>query len=104
MIKRGKQYKAAREAIDKTQALSLVKGIEEVKKLSFAKFDESFDVDVCLGIDPSKGDQVVRGSVALPHGTGRKTRVLVFAKGDYATQAQKAGADYVGAEDLIEKV
>ena len=59
---------------------------------------------VNLGIDPSKGEQVVRGSVVLPHGRGKKVRVIVFAKGDYAEQAQKAGADYVGAEDLIEKI
>ena len=72
--------------------------------LSFAKFDESIDIDVNLGIDATKGDQVVRGGVVLPHGTGKKVRIVVFAKGDAATQAEKAGADFVGAEDLIEKI
>ena len=104
MIKRGKKYKKSRESIDKTQIVSLTIGVEKSKELSFVNFDESLDVDVCLGIDPSKGDQVVRGSVMLPHGTGKKVRVLVFAKGDHAEQARAAGADYVGAEDLIDKI
>lgn len=80
------------------QALNLV------KSLAYVKFDESVDVHVNLGIDASKGEQVVRGSVILPHGRGKKTKVLVFAKGDYADAAEKAGADYVGVEDLVAKI
>ena len=68
--------------------------------MHYAKFDESVDVDVNVGIDPSKGDQVVRGSVVLPHCTGKVRKIVVFAKGDYAERPHKAGADYVGAEDL----
>ena len=104
MKNRGKKYKGAREKIGKAELLSLDVAIAKVKELAFAAFDESVDVDVCLGIDPTKGDQVVRGSVSLPHGTGKKTRILVFAKGDHAQQATDAGADYVGADDLIEKI
>lgn len=78
--------------------------MEKLKKIAHAKFDETVDVDVNVGIDPSKGEQIVRGSLVLPHGRGKKIKVLVFAKGDYAAQAQKAGADYVGAEDLVEKI
>ncbi len=101
---RGKKYKKAHEALSKKKVFSLQEGVAKVKELAHARFDESADVDINLGIDPSKGDQVVRGSVLLPHGTGKKTKVLVFAKGDYADQALKAGADYVGAEDLVEKI
>ncbi|MEX0940063.1 MAG: 50S ribosomal protein L1 [Candidatus Babeliales bacterium] len=76
----------------------------KVKELAPAKFDESIDVDINLGIDPAKGEQVVRGSVILPHRVGKEIKVLVFAKGDYADKASKAGADYIGAEDLVEKI
>ena len=78
----------------------LKKLLLKLKALAYAKFDESVDVHVNLGIDASKGDQVVRGSVVLPHAKGKAVRVLVFAKGDYAEQAKKAGADFVGADDL----
>lgn len=86
------------------ELLSLDQALQKVKDLAFATFDESVDVDVNLGIDPSKGEQVVRGSAVLPHGRGKKVSVLVFAKGDKADEAKSAGADYVGAEDLIEKI
>lgn len=104
MVKHGKKYKKAVEQVERTQVLPLPQALQKIKELAFAKFDESVDVDVNLGIDPSKGEQVVRGSVVLPHGRGKKVRVLVFAKGDKAQEAEKAGADYVGAEDLIEKI
>jgi large subunit ribosomal protein L1 len=104
MPKRGKKYKQAAQAVDRSQVLSLNDALAKVKQTTFAKFDESVDVDVNLGIDPSKGEQAVRGSVVLPHGRGKKARVAVFAKGDYAEKAKQAGADYVGAEDLIEKI
>ncbi|MBT3456183.1 50S ribosomal protein L1 [bacterium] len=104
MIRRSKSYKSAREKVNRAELSALDGAIEKIKELAFVKFDESLDIDINLGIDPSKGDQVVRGSVMLPHGTGKKVRVLVFAKGDHAEQASSAGADYVGAEDLIEKI
>lgn len=100
----GKKYNSALEKIDSSKAHSLKDAFTAVKEAAFAKFDESVDVDVNLGIDPSKGEQVVRGSVLLPHGTGKKARVIVFAKGAQADEAKAAGADEVGAEDLIEKI
>ena len=99
----GKKYYKAREA-SSLDPIGIEAGLEKIKALAFAKFDESVDVDVNLGIDSSKSDQVVRGSVLLPHSTGKKSRVIVFAKGEFADKAQAAGADFVGAEDLIEKI
>lgn len=104
MHKHGKKYVQAREKLHITKPFSFVEGVQQVKGLAFAKFDESVDVDVNVGIDPSKGDQVVRGSVVLPHSTGKVRKIVVFAKGEHADAATKAGADYVGAEDLIEKI
>ncbi|MBA3751554.1 50S ribosomal protein L1 [Candidatus Dependentiae bacterium] len=104
MKNHGKKYLQAREKLPAGKVFSHLDGLKKLKELSFARFDESVDVHVNLGIDPSKGDQVVRGSVLLPHGIGRQVKVVVFAKGDYAEAARKAGADYVGAEDLIEKI
>ncbi len=101
--KHGKKYKNAAQQLSK-QIIPVGEALTKLKELAYAKFDESVDVDINLGIDPSKGEQVVRGSVVLPHGRGKEVKVLVFAKGDYADQATQAGADYVGAEDLIEKV
>lgn len=100
----GKKYINAREKLGEKKSLPMKEALAKVKELAFAKFDESIRVDVNLGVDASKGDQVVRGAVLLPHGTGRKARVIVFAKGEYADQALAAGADHVGADDLIEKV
>ena len=104
MAKSGKKYLIAREQVDPTQLLVSKDAVAKVKTLAFAKFDESVDVNINLGIDATQGDQVVRGSVVLPHGNGRAVKVAVFARGDFAEQALKAGADYVGAEDLIEKI
>lgn len=104
MAKHGKKYNKATEQINRGEVLPVDQALAKIKELAYTKFDESVDVDVNLGIDPSKGEQVVRGSVVLPHGRGKTIKVLVFAKGDFAEQAQKAGADYVGAEDLIEKI
>jgi len=103
-MKRGKNYRSAVEGHEKSKVCSLDEALSTVRTKAYAKFDESVDVDVNVGIDPSKGDQVVRGSVILPHGSGKKTRVVVFAKGEYADLAQKAGADHVGLEDLISKI
>lgn len=104
MIHHGKKYRLSREKLPSGKLFSYVDGLKKVKELAYAKFDESVDANVNVGIDPSKGDQVVRGSVLLPHGTGKKVKIAVFAKGDHAEAARKAGADYVGAEDLIEKI
>lgn len=104
MAGHGKKYIKARNTVQSGQELSFLQAMTKLKELAYARFDESVDVNVNLGIDPSKGDQVVRGSVVLPHGTGRQVKILVFAKGDYVDQALKAGADYVGAEDLVEKI
>jgi large subunit ribosomal protein L1 len=104
MIKHGKKYNKASETIQRGQILPVNQALQKIKELAFAKFDESVDVNVNLSIDPSKGEQVVRGSVVLPHGRGKKVKVLVFAKGDKADEALQAGADYVGTDDLVEKI
>ncbi len=100
----GKKYEKIRALVVPGQVVPIKDAVAKVKSLAFAKFDESVDVDVNVGIDASKGDQVVRGSVVLPHSRGRVARVLVFAKGDHAEQARAAGADFVGSDDLIEKI
>lgn len=100
----GKKYKEAKAKLIPDKKLSLTESLMKAKELAYAKFDESVDAHINIGIDPSKGEQAVRGSVLLPHGTGKKVRIIVFAKGDYAEQAQKAGADYVGTDDLIDKI
>ena len=104
MSKHGKKYKKAASQIMPQEMVPVSEALQKVKDLSFVTFDESLDIDINLGIDPSKGEQVVRGSVVLPHGRGKTVKVLVFAKGEAADQAKQAGADYVGAEDLIEKI
>ncbi len=104
MTAHGKNYQKAKDALGEKKTFSLQEGIAKVKELAHARFDESVDVDVNLGIDPSKSDQAVRGSILLPYGTGKKVKVAAFVKGDYVDEAHKAGADYIGAEDLIEKI
>lgn len=104
MTHQGKKYTKAHEALEQKKIFSLQEGVNKLKELAYARFDESADVSINLGIDASKGDQAVRGSVLMPHGTGRTIKILVFAKGQYADQAEKSGADYVGAEDLIERI
>lgn len=103
-MERGKKYKKAAEGVEKGKFLSLDEAVVQMKQKAFAKFDESVDLDINVGIDPSKGDQVVRGSVVLPHGNGKRVRVIVFTKGEYAEKAAKAGADHVGLEDLIDRI
>ncbi|NOZ25760.1 MAG: 50S ribosomal protein L1 [Nitrospirae bacterium] len=100
----GKKIIEAKKKVDSTREYYLDEAIDIIKEVSFAKFDESVDLAVKLGVDPKKSDQIVRGTVSLPHGTGRKVRVLVFAKGEKEKEALEAGADYVGAEDLVEKI
>jgi len=99
-----KKHTIAKEKIDATKQYELKEAVDLVKQLVHTKFDETVDLAVRLGIDPKKADQMVRGSVVLPHGLGKKIRVLVFAKGEKAMEAQSAGADFVGAEDLVEKI
>lgn len=103
-MRRGKAYKEAVSKIDKTKLYTPAEAIELVKEIATAKFDETVEVHVKLGVDPRHADQQVRGTVSLPHGTGKTRRVLVFAKGDKAKEAEAAGADYVGAEELAEKI
>ena len=103
-MKRGKKYIESAKLIDRSVQYDPEDAVELVTQTAKAKFDETVEVSVRLGVDPRYADQQVRGTVVLPHGTGRTVRVLVFAKGDFATAAQEAGADYVGAEDLVEKI
>ncbi|AKL97065.1 50S ribosomal protein L1 [Clostridium aceticum] len=104
MPKRGKKYQEAMKLVDKTKLYDLKEAVETVKKTATAKFDETVELHVKLGVDSRHADQQVRGAVVLPHGTGKEVKVLVFAKGEKATEAEKAGADYVGADDLVAKI
>ena len=104
MAKTSKRYKEIVQKIDRSQLYSLVDALALVKETAVAKFDESVDIAINLGIDVRKSDQVVRGSVVLPSGTGKSVRVAVFAQGDKAKEALDAGADIVGFEDLAERV
>ncbi len=104
MARRGKKYTNVVKELDRTQLHSLKEGIDLSLKCMYANFDESMDIAIKLGVDPRHADQMVRSSVILPNGTGKETRVLVFAKGEKETEAREAGADYVGNEDLIDKI
>lgn len=104
MAKRGKKYTEAAKLVDREKAYEPLEAIELVKKTAPAKFDETVEVHIRLGVDPRKQDQNVRGVVLLPHGTGKTKRVLVFAKGEKAKEAEAAGADFVGDQDLIQKI
>ncbi|MCF6094786.1 50S ribosomal protein L1 [Microaerobacter geothermalis] len=104
MPKRGKKYQEALKQVDRNASYDANEAIELVKKLSSAKFDETVEIAVRLGVDPKKADQQVRGAVVLPHGTGKTQKVLVFAKGEKAKEAEAAGADYVGDVDYINKI
>ncbi|NLM11070.1 MAG: 50S ribosomal protein L1 [Clostridiaceae bacterium] len=104
MKKRGKKYLESAKLVDRAILYEPKEAFEIVQKAARAKFDETVEVHVRLGVDSRHADQQVRGAVVLPHGTGRTVRVLVFAKGEKATEAENAGADYVGAEDLVEKI
>jgi large subunit ribosomal protein L1 len=101
---RSKRFREIAKKVDTTQVYSLEDAVAILKSLPTVKFDESVDLSLKLGIDPRKNDQQVRGTVPLPNGTGKKLRILVFAKADKAKEAMDAGADYAGADDLIEKV
>ena len=103
-MKRSKAYRAAAEKIDDTKAYAPLEAVRLAKATASAAYDETVEVAMRLGVDPRKADQMVRGTVNLPHGTGKTARVLVFANGDKAEAAKAAGADYVGADDLIERI
>ena len=104
MAKVGKKYSEASKLVNKSELYAIAEAIELVQKTATANFDETMELSVRLGVDSRHADQQVRGAVVLPHGTGKVNRVLVFAKGEKATEAQAAGADFVGAEDLVEKI
>jgi large subunit ribosomal protein L1 len=104
MAKHGKKFREAAKKVDPNTRYSLNDAVGLIKATKFAKFDESVDVAVLLGVDPRQADQNIRGAVSLPHGTGKTVRVAVFAKGAKAKEAEEAGADIVGAEDLATKI
>lgn len=104
MAKHGKKYNEVKKLVDRTKFYNLDEAIELVKKMCYAKFDESVEVHVQLGIDATKSDQNVRSTVSMPHGIGKTVRIAVFATGDKAKEAKDMGADFVGAGDLVEKV
>jgi large subunit ribosomal protein L1 len=104
MSKPGKRFRAAKETVNRNKLYSLEEAVKLVKSAAQAKFDETVEVALNLGVDPRHADQMVRGVCQLPNGSGRKLRVAVFAKGAKAEEAKKAGADIVGAEDLVEQV
>ena len=103
-MKRGKKYRERAQLVDKTMQYDTADAVDLVVKTTVAKFDETIEAHVRLGVDSRHADQQVRGAVVLPHGTGKQVRVLVFAKGEKATEAEQAGAEYVGAEDLVTKI
>lgn len=103
-MKRGKKYRKAKENIDSSKEYTLNEGIKFVKENAFAKFDESIELSFRLGVDPKYSDQIVRGNVVLPFGTGKKVRVLVLTKGEKEKEAKEAGADFVGSDEYIEKI
>jgi large subunit ribosomal protein L1 len=100
----GKKFKAAFSKVDRLKKYSVEDAIKLALETKYTKFDETVDVAFNLGVDPKHSDQMLRGAIVLPHGTGKKVKVLVFAKGEKASEAEKAGADHVGAEDMVEKI
>lgn len=104
MAKRGKNYRKVSEDLDRAKVYSFEEGVELAIKDRYTKFDESVDIAIRLGVDPRHAEQMVRSSVVLPNGTGKETRVLVFAKGDKEKEALDAGADYAGGDEFVEKI
>ena len=103
-MRRGKKYLSKLENLSEKSLMSPAEAINWVKENHFANFDESVDISVNLGIDPRKADQMVRGTLLLPHGTGKVPKILVFSQGEKAEEAKKAGADYIGGEELVDKI
>jgi large subunit ribosomal protein L1 len=104
MKKHGKKYRAAAEKIEDGRKYDLDGGVAKVKEIAFAKFDETVELTVWLGVDPRKADQLVRGTLVLPHGLGKSKTVLVIAQGDKLREAEEAGADFVGGEDVVNRI
>src|SRR5918912_1630819 len=104
MPKQGKKYRAALEKVEPGRRYTLEEGVGKVKEIAFAKFDETVELTVWLGVDPRKADQLVRGTVVLPHGLGKSKRVLVITQGDKLREAEEAGADFVGGEDVVDRI
>lgn len=104
MAKKGKRYRNIKEQIDRLQLYTVDEAISLVKKTGAAKFDETVDLASRLGVDARKSEENIRGTVALPHGTGKSVRVVVFAQGDKAREAEEAGADFVGTDELVDKI
>lgn len=104
MPRRGKKYQAANTKVDPAARYSLDEAVALVKEMAYAKFDESIDAAIRLNVNPRHADQMVRGAVTLPNGTGKETKVLVFAKGEKAKEAEQAGADFVGSDELFSKI
>lgn len=104
MKKHGKKYRAAAEKIDAARKYNLDDAVKTLKEIAFAKFDETVELTIWLGVDPRKADQLVRGTIVLPHGLGRSKTVLVIAQGDKIKEAEEAGADLVGGQDMVDKI
>jgi large subunit ribosomal protein L1 len=104
MKKHGKKYRAAVEKLEPARKYSLDEAVKKLKEIAFAKFDETVELTVWLGVDPRKADQLVRGTIVLPHGLGKSKSVMVIAQGDKLKEAEEAGADFVGGEDLVNKI
>ena len=104
MRKHGKKYRAALEKIEEGRKYNLEEAVSKVKEIAFAKFDETVELTMWLGVDPRKADQLVRGTLVLPHGLGKSKKVLVIAQGDKLREAEEAGADFVGGEDMVAKI
>jgi large subunit ribosomal protein L1 len=104
MAKHGKKYREAEKKIEEGRKYALEDGMEKVKEISFAKFDETVELTMWLGVDPRKADQLVRGTIVLPHGLGKSKSVLVIAQGEKIKEAEEAGADFVGGEDMVARI
>ncbi|HEX3143017.1 MAG TPA: 50S ribosomal protein L1 [Pyrinomonadaceae bacterium] len=104
MKKHGKKYRAAAEKVDLARKYGLDEAVKTLKEISFAKFDETVELTIWLGVDPRKADQLVRGTIVLPHGLGKTKTIVVIAQGDKLREAEEAGADFVGGEDLVNKI
>ena len=104
MKKHGKKYRAALEKIEPARKYTLDDAVKKLKEIAFAKFDETVELTMWLGVDPRKADQLVRGTLVLPHGLGRSKSILVIAQGDKIKEAEEAGADFVGGEDMVTKI
>ena len=104
MAKHGKKFRAALEKIEEGRKYNLDEGVAKIKEIAFAKFDETVELTMWLGVDPRKADQLVRGTVVLPHGLGKSKTVLVIAQGEKIKEAEEAGADFIGGEDMVDKI